>query len=100
MRTTRFATIAVATCTALLLARTAAIDGDNAQPRAAANRPTSEQVRNIKANYASSRDGRGRAVFDPYYITLPEQERREWRQLKHAQQLTHVVLCPDRKSTR
>src|SRR4029079_10350249 len=83
MRTTLFATI-VLTCAALLPPRTATLDHVDAQQQAPANRPTPQQVRNIRANYASSHDARGRVVFDPYYITLSDEERREWRQLKHA----------------
>ncbi len=94
MMRTFFSTIGLATCAALLLMRVETVDGLHAQERSEASRPTPQQVRSIKANYGSSHDARGRLVFDPYYITLSDEERRDWRQLKHAQQLTHVVLCP------
>src|ERR1051325_10603096 len=95
MRTTLFATIVFTACAALLLARATTVDTiDARQQSERTSRPTPQEVRNIKANYGSSHDARGRVVFDPYYITLSDQERRDWRQLKHTQKLTHIVLCP------
>jgi hypothetical protein len=60
----------------------------------AAPRATEAELHRVLGNFCNLRDAQGRVIFDPFYIALPPDERKDWLDRHRAAGSTHVVLSP------
>lgn len=55
---------------------------------------TEAELHHVLGNFCNLLDSQGRVIFDPFYVSLPAAERREWLALHRAAGSTHFVLSP------